>query len=41
MNEDYLWDGSGPPDPEIARLEELLAPFQYRVRPPAPQRRTR
>jgi hypothetical protein len=38
MNEDYLWDGSGPPDPEIARLEETLAPFRYRVRPPAPMR---
>jgi FecR protein len=41
MNEDYLWDGSGPPDPEIARLEQMLAPFRYRVRPPAPQRRPR
>ena len=27
MNEDYLWDRSGAPDPEIARLEELLAPL--------------
>ena len=33
MNEDYLWDGSGPPDPEIERLEKALAPFRYRVRP--------
>jgi hypothetical protein len=24
MKEDYLWDGSGPPDPEIARLEKTL-----------------
>ena len=38
MNEDYLWDGSGPPDPEIVRLERVLAPFRYRVQPPAPQR---
>ena len=30
MNEDYLWDGSGPPDPEIVRFEEALAPFRYR-----------
>ncbi len=41
MNEDYLWDGSGPPDPEIARLEETLAPFRYRVPPVSPQRRPR
>lgn len=26
---DYLWDKSGPPDPEIARLEQLLAPFAH------------
>ena len=24
MNDDYLWDGSGPPDPGIQRLERLL-----------------
>ena len=24
---DYLWDKSGPPDPEIERLEKLLAPL--------------
>ncbi len=33
MNDDYLWDRSGPPDPEIVRLEETLAPFGYRTRP--------
>ena len=27
MNDDYLWDRSGAPDPEIARLEQMLAPF--------------
>ena len=27
MNEDYLWDKSGEPDSEIARLENLLAPL--------------
>ena len=32
MNEDYLWDRSGPPDPEIARLEQTLAPLRYRHR---------
>ena len=29
MNDDYLWDGSGQPDPEVRRLEELLKPFRY------------
>ena len=33
MNDDYLWDQSGPPDPETVRLEETLAPFRYRMRP--------
>lgn len=28
-NNDYLWDRSGDPDPEIERLEQLLAPFAY------------
>jgi hypothetical protein len=32
MNEDYLWDRSGPPDPEIERLEKTLAPLRYRHR---------
>ena len=41
MNEDYLWDGSGPPDPEIAGLEQTLAPFRYRGRTPSPLRRPR
>ena len=29
MNDDYLWDRSGPPDPEIARLERLLRPLGH------------
>ncbi len=36
----YLWDRSGPPDPETARLERLLAPLAHaeplRETPPAP-----
>ncbi len=32
MNEDYLWDQSGAPDPEIQRLEQTLAPLRYRHR---------
>jgi hypothetical protein len=27
MNENYLWDKSGEPDPEIQRLENLLSPL--------------
>ena len=27
MSDDYLWDRSGPPDPEVARFEELLRPL--------------
>lgn len=34
MNEDYLWDGSGEPDPGIQRLEQALAPLRYRHRAP-------
>jgi len=30
MKDDYLWNRSGPPDPEIARLEKILAPLGYR-----------
>jgi hypothetical protein len=39
---DYLWDGSGEPDPEIARLEAALLPLR-RVPPPPelPTSRTR
>jgi FecR protein len=29
MNENYLWDASGAPDPEIQRLESLLANFRH------------
>ncbi len=29
MIDDYLWDGSGNPDPEIQRLELLLAEFRH------------
>ena len=33
MNDAYLWDRSGQPDPEIERLERRLAPLRYRHRP--------
>jgi hypothetical protein len=38
MNDDYLWDRSGPPDLEVARLERTLAPLRYRHRAPRPSR---
>ena len=30
---DYLWDRSGAPDPEIQRLESVLSEFRYDERP--------
>jgi hypothetical protein len=36
--DDYLWDGSGEPDPEIQRLEALLGRFHHdRLAPVFPQ----
>jgi hypothetical protein len=29
MNDDYLWDGSGEPDPEIQKVESALAKFRH------------
>lgn len=34
MRDDYLWDRSGEPDPEIARLEKALAPLAHDGRAP-------
>lgn len=39
MRNDYLWDGSGTPDPEVQRLERLLREFRYER--PAPERSSR
>jgi hypothetical protein len=36
---DYLFDKEGDPDPEIERLEQLLAPLAYRGTPPPVPRR--
>ena len=33
MNEEYLWDKSGEPDPQIQELEEILAPLRYQPTP--------
>jgi hypothetical protein len=30
----YLWDGSGEPDPDVVRLEALLAPLRHKGEPP-------
>ncbi|MCU1280760.1 MAG: hypothetical protein JWM53_4306, partial [bacterium] len=43
---DYLFDKQGEPDPEIERLETLLAPLAYRpsllsLPAPAPRSRAR
>jgi len=32
VSADYLWDGSGEPDPEIVRLEQLLRPLGHDTR---------
>jgi len=34
MNDDYLWDGSGEPDPEIQRLETTLGRFRHQGQAP-------
>lgn len=33
MNDDYLWDRTGEPDPEIKQLEELLGTLRYQPQP--------
>lgn len=32
MNDDYLWDKTGEPDPEILELEQLLGTLRYQPR---------
>jgi|SRR5579859_27981 len=34
MNDDYLWDGSGEPDPEIQKLETTLGRFRHQGQTP-------
>ena len=29
MKDDYLWDGTGEPDPEVERLEQMLSVYKY------------
>ena len=33
MKDDYLWDRSGQPDPEVQQLEEILGELRYQPRP--------
>lgn len=33
MKEDYLWDKTGEPDPEIQQLEEILSTLRYEPKP--------
>jgi hypothetical protein len=33
MNDDYLWDRTGEPDPEIQQLEEVLSTLRYQPQP--------
>lgn len=47
MKDDYLWDKTGQPDPQIQQLEEILGTLRYQPKPlqipeelPLPQRRT-
>jgi len=35
MKSDYLWDGSGVPDPELQRIEKALGQFRSSADPPA------
>ena len=41
MNDDYLWDRSGEPDPELERLERVLGEYRYRETPLSPALRSR
>ena len=47
MNDDYLWDKTGEPDPQVQQLEEILGTLRYQPKPleipdelPLPARRT-
>jgi len=33
MNDDYLWDKSGEPDPQIQQLEHILGTLRYQPKP--------
>lgn len=33
MNDDYLWDKTGEPDPQVKKLEEILGTLRYQPKP--------
>lgn len=33
MNDDYLWDKTGEPDPQVQQLEEILGTLRYQPKP--------
>lgn len=33
MNDDYLWDKSGEPDPQVQQLEDILGTLRYQPKP--------
>ena len=33
MNDEYLWDKSGEPDPEVQQLEQVLGTLRYQPKP--------
>lgn len=39
MSDEYLWDRSGAPDPDVERLEELLGALRHKPRRPLSERR--
>jgi hypothetical protein len=41
MNDDYLWDRSGEPDPEVERLEQVLGKYRYQPKPVSPALQSR
>jgi hypothetical protein len=42
MNDDYLWDKTGEPDPQVKQLEEILGTLRYQPKPlPLPVTRRR
>ncbi|MEJ7713624.1 MAG: hypothetical protein WKF84_28195 [Pyrinomonadaceae bacterium] len=34
MKDDYLWDGSGEPDPEVKQLEEAFSSLRFEMKAP-------
>ena len=33
MNDDYMWDKTGEPDPQVQQLEEILGSLRYQPKP--------